>query len=99
MISKLSLQNENELYKSESENQNNQINYLNQKLILLNQYIDKKEKKSKEKEQVQENEKDDNIIINNNIENKNDNNSINEETETDIDKLSIKYELINKNQN
>ena len=86
------LQKENDLYKNESENQNNQINYLNQKLILLNQYVEKKEKKSKEKEQ--EKELNDNIIIDNNIQNKNDSNSINEESETDLDKLSIKYELL-----
>ena len=94
----LNLQKENDLYKNETENQNNQINYLNQKLILLNQYIEKKGKKSKEQEQEQEKEKDDNIIIDNNIENKNEinsiNESINEETETDLDKLSIKYELL-----
>ena len=90
----LNLQKENDIYKNESENQNNQINYLNQKLILLNQYIDKKEKKSKKEENEKEKEKNDNIIIDNNIENKNASNSINEETETDLDKLSIKYELL-----
>ena len=88
------LQKENDGYKYDSENQNNQINYLNQKLILLNQYIEKKENKSKEKEP--EKEKDDNIIINNNIENKSGSKIINEdtETETDLDKMLIKYELL-----
>ena len=87
------LNKENEFYKNNSESQSNQINYLNQKLKLLNQYFEKQENKMKEKEK----EIDNNIIIDKNINNKKDNNDIHEiheETETDIDKISIKYELL-----
>ena len=59
----------------------------------MNQYFEKQENKMKEKEK----EIDNNIIIDKNINNKKDNNDIHEiheETETDIDKISIKYELL-----
>ena len=87
---KLNLQKENDTYKIDLEKKNTYINSLNQEISILKQYIDKQEnkKKEKEKEQNLSNE------IKDNKNNSNNSNNKNEEIIADLDKISIKYELL-----
>ena len=81
------LKNENNSYKNNIEKKVKTIENLNQELILLKQYLEKQDKKEKiKKEQNQSNKSIE--IKNNNII------SINEEMETDLDKMSIKYDIL-----
>ena len=81
------LKNENNSYKNNIEKKVKTIENLNQELILLKQYMEKQDKKEKiKKEQNQSNKSIE--IKNNNII------SINEEMETDLDKMSIKYDIL-----
>ena len=87
---KINLQKENDTYKIDLEKKNTYINSLNQEISILKQYIDKQEnkKKEKEKEQNLSNE------IKDNKNNSNNSNNKNEEIIADLDKISIKYELL-----
>ena len=87
---KLNFQKENDTYKIDLEKKNTYINSLNQEISILKQYIDKQENKKKEKgkEQNLSNE------IKDNKNNSNNSNNKNEEIIADLDKISIKYELL-----
>ena len=84
----INLQKENSSYKEDFEKKNEQINNLNQEVSLLKQYIDRHQNKESDK-----NESDKNVKENKNR-NQNNNNKKKEEIETDLDKMSIKYELL-----
>ena len=79
----INLQKENNSYKEDSEKKNKEITSLTEEVSLLKLYIDKHQKKENDK----------NIKENNNR-NQNNNNKKKEEIETDLDKMSIRYELL-----
>ena len=87
---KLNLQKENDTYKIDLEKKNTYINSLNQEISILKQYIDKQENKKKEKEKEQNFSNE----IKDNKNNSNNSNNKNEEIIADLDKISIKYELL-----
>ena len=88
------LKKENDSFKNNLGTKVKSIESLNKEINLLKQYIDKKENKEKEKNEINNSNK--NIIINSNNNDANSKNesNIKEQLETDLDKISIKYELL-----
>jgi hypothetical protein len=82
-----SLKAENDSYKNIIEKKVKTIENLSQEITLLRQYMEKQENKEKTKKEQNKINKNIEIKTNNIID-------INEEMETDLDKMSIKYELL-----
>ena len=88
----LNLKKENDSFKNNIEIKEKSIENLNKEITLLKQYMEKKEDKEKERRGIFNSNK--NIQIINNINNNINSDDIKEQLETDLDKISIKYELL-----